>query len=443
MGFNPRKCVFENTPRPALLLGDAGRFTSNRSPVSSKSLRYLHTQRWPMRSRLMLFALGFVMAAVLLTNTAFPQAAINFAQLNGTVQDPSGRVVVNASISLRNLDTNKTYTAASNSTGYYLVPGILPGRYELKVESAGFAPYTRTGMVLTVGQSATVDVNLTVGERKEVVEVTTEAPSIEPSRTEVSQVIATQQIQSLPTSQRLFTDFALLTPGVATSRTSLGTTFTEYEATQISFGGMRSFSNEITVDGADFVNTISGVQRSTPPQDSVQEFRVVNNSFGSEYGRALGGIVNIVTKSGTNDFHGSIYEYFQNSALDARSLLQPAPLPHLLRQNQFGATLGGPIAKNKTFFFVNYEGKRRAESPNYPPDLVNNIQLIDQAKALMGLAPEGCTGRLTACLPNFAGNPANITQSQAFGFLQGFLKTGNDDFGFARLDHQLTTNNRL
>src|SRR5208337_1911763 len=113
-------------------------------------------------------------------------------------------------------------------------------------------------------------------------------------------------------SGRLFTDFALLTPGVATSRTSLGTTITEFEVTQISFGGMRSFSNEIAVDGADFVNTLSGVQRATPPQDSVDEYRVVNNSFGADYGRAMGGIVNIITKSGSNQLHGSVYEYFQN-----------------------------------------------------------------------------------------------------------------------------------
>ena len=108
---------------------------------------------------------------------------------------------------------------------------------------------------------------------------------------------------------------------------------------------------------------------------------MVNNSFGAEYGRALGGIVNIVTKSGTNDFHGSIYEYLQNNATDARSLLQPRPLPHELRQNQFGGTLGGPIRKDKTFFFLNYEGKRRGESPTYPPDLVNNLSTVDQAKA--------------------------------------------------------------
>ena len=120
---------------------------------------------------------------------------------------------------------------------------------------------------------------------------------------------------------------------MATSRTSLGTTFTDFETTQISFGGMRSFSNEITVDGADFVSMHSGVQRVTPPQESVQEFRVVNNSFGSEYGRAVGGIVNIVTKGGTNNLHGSVYDYFQNSATDSRALLQPAPLPYELRQN--------------------------------------------------------------------------------------------------------------
>ena len=207
---------------------------------------------------------------------------------------------------------------------------------------AGFGKYTRTGVELTVGQTATVNVTLKVAAVSETVIVTTEAPVVETTRTEISQVIQAQQIQDLPISGRLFTDFALLTPSVAKSRTALGSTFTEFEVTQISFGGMRSFSNEITVDGADFVNSVSGVQRATPPQDSVQEFRVVNNSFGAEYGRALGGIVNIVTKSGTNDFHGSVYDYLQNSATDARSLLQPAPLPHALRQNQFGGTLGGP-----------------------------------------------------------------------------------------------------
>jgi Carboxypeptidase regulatory-like domain len=381
----------------------------------------------------------------LLFCNAYPMfgQGVESAQLNGTITDPNGGLVAGASIRVRNTATDATYTATSNERGFYAIANVPPGTYELKASGTGFANFTQTGIMLTVGQLATVNVALQVATKGETVVVTGEAPTIEPTRSEISQVVAAQQVDTLPTSSRVFTDFALLTPGVATSRTSLGTTFTEFEVTQISFGGMRSFSNEITVDGADFVNSASGIQRATPPQDSVQEFRVVNNSFGAEYGRAVGGIVNIVTKSGTNDLHGSLYEYFQNSATDARSLLQPAPLPHFLRQNQYGAALGGPIVKNKTFFFLNYEGKRSANSPVYPPDLVNNIQLIDQAKALMGLAPEGCTSALNTCFPNFSGNPANISQPEAFAFLQGFLKTGNDDFGFARLDHQITANNRL
>jgi len=396
-----------------------------------------------MRTRFIGVVLCLLSVVGISAPAALAQAGLGFAQLNGTVLDAGGRAVVKAQVSARDLDNNQTFQSSTNEAGFYVVPNLAPGKYELTISSSGFAKYQQTGLTLTVGQTATVNATLKVASASEVVTVTTEAPLIEPTKTEISQVVETEQIQSLPTSSRVFTDFALLTPGVASSRTSLGTTFTEFEVTQISFAGMRSFSNEITVDGADFVNSASGIQRATPPQESVQEFRVVNNSFGAEYGRAVGGIVNIVTKSGTNNLHGSVYEYFQNSATDARSVLQPAPLPHELRQNIFGAAVGGPIVKNKTFFYINYEGKRGAQSPVYPPDLVNNIQLIDQGKALMGLAPEGCAGTVTGCLPNFGGNPANISQAQAFGFLQGFLKTGNDDFGFARLDHQLTTNNRL
>ncbi len=399
------------------------------------------------------FGLQFFLAiAVLLacTGSAFAQAN---AQLTGTVTDQSGGVVGKATITLRDVGTNVTYSATSNDSGFYAIANLPPGTYELKASYAGFAPYTQTGIVLTVGESATTNIGLQLAREGEKVVVTTEVPLIEPTKTEISQVVGSQQVQSLPTSNRVFTDFALLTPGVTTSRTSLGTVFTEFEVTQISFGGMRSFSNEITVDGADFVNSASGIQRATPPQESVQEFRVVNNSFGADYGRAMGGIVNIVTKSGTNNFHGTAYEYLQNSATDARDLLQPAPLPHELRQNQFGVAAGGPIQTDKTFFYVNYEGKRSANSPDFAPDLVcfsgvlssncnsngGNLTLIDQAKAQMGLAPEGCQKALSVC----GGAVTPLTPAQAFGYINGYLKTGDDDFGFARIDRQLNANNRL
>jgi Carboxypeptidase regulatory-like domain/TonB dependent receptor-like, beta-barrel len=390
------------------------------------------------------FAIALFLAC---TASAFAQAN---AQLSGTVTDQTGGVVGKVAITLRDVATNVTYSATSNDSGFYAIPNLPPGTYELKAGYTGFAPYTQTGIVLTVAESATVNVGLQLASQGQKVVVSTEVPVIEPTKTEISQVVGEQQVASLPTSNRVFTDFALLTPGVATSRTSLGTVFTEFEVTQISFGGMRSFSNEITVDGADFVNSASGIQRATPPQESVQEFRVVNNSFGADYGRAMGGIVNIVTKSGTNNFHGAAYEYLQNGATDARDLLQPAPLPNELRQNQFGIAAGGPIQKDKTFFFVNYEGKRSANSPDFAPDLVcfsgtlssncnsngGNLTLIDLAKQQMGLAPEGCSRSLAVC-------GSNLTPAQAFSYIKGYLKTGNDDFGFARIDRQLNANNRL
>lgn len=393
-----------------------------------------------MRRHLTLLAvLGF--AAIIGTaNSSYAQ--VSSAQLNGTVTDESGGSVAKASVSVREMDTNLTYTTSSSDTGFYVFPKLVPGRYELKVSFTGFSNFTQTGIVLTVGQSATVNVQLKVATKGEQVVVTSEAPVIEPTRTEVSQVIDTKQIDSLPISGRLFTDFALLTPGVATGRTSLQSTITEFEVTRVSFAGMRDLSNEVTVDGADNVNTATGSQRSTPPQEAVSEFRVVNNSFGAEYGRALGGIVNIVTKSGTNDFHGGIYDYLQNNATDARSLLQPAPDAYVLRQNQFGAEAGGPIVKDKTFFFANYEGQRRGESPTYPTTLIGpaallggglttNLDLINEAKAALGLPPEGCMQPLAECtLPGTS-------------YLNAVLKTKDNDYGIIKVDHQFNADNHL
>src|SRR5262252_4432691 len=352
---------------------------------------------------------------MLFANSAFAQAVITVAQLNGTVRDSSGSVVANASVSLRNVDTNRTYMSNSDASGYYIVPNLHPGTYELNVTYTGFQPFMQSNIQLTVGQTATLDVALAVQGVSQLVEVAVETPAIEPTRTELSNVIETKQIQNLPISGRLFTDFALLTPGVTTGRTSVGSTITEFEASRVSFAGMRDLSNQVTVDGADNINTATGSQRATPPQEAVQEFRVVNNSFGAEYGRALGGIVNIITKSGTNNLHGSVYDYFQNNALNARSLLQPAPQPNVLRQNQFGATIGGPIKKEKTFFFANYEGQRRGESPTYPTVLLNNIGLINASKAALGIAAENL----------------NV------------LKTKDTDYFFGRLDHQLSKAHQL
>ena len=370
-----------------------------------------------MRVRVILrVVLAIVIIVFAGTSVLFAQVSGSGAQLNGTVRDASGGVVAKASLEIRDTDTNRTYSATTTDVGFYVLPNLSPGHYELIATAPGFSKTTRTGIVLTVGQVATIDVELKVAATGENIEVASEeVPPVEPTRTEVSQVIDTKQIDSLPISGRLFTDFALLTPGVALGRTSLQSTITETEVTRISFGGMRDLSNLVTVDGADTINTATGSQRGTPSQEAVSEFRVVNNSFGTEQGRAMGGIVNIITKSGTNTLHGSLYGYLENSAMNARSMLQPAPLPNTLRQGQYGGTLGGPIRKDKTFFFANYEGQRRGEIPVQSPELVNNLALINAAKAILGIAPE------------------NV----------GALKTADSDRGLIKIDHRISGANSL
>ena len=358
--------------------------------------------------------LVLVFVSLVLHRAAPAQSSAAEAQLNGSVRDQTGSVIVKAAVALRNVDTNQVYKASSNNTGFYVLTNVPPGNYELTAESQGFAKYLQTGIVLRVAQVATIDVTLKVAGTTQEVTVNTEAPIIEPTRTEVSQVVETQQIQALPIAGRLFTDFALLSPGVTTGRIGLQSTFTDPTTTRISFGGQRDLNNSVTVDGADNINTATGSQRATPPQESVSEFRVVNNGFGAEYGRALGGIVNIVTKSGTNDVHGSVYEYFMNNKLNATAQLTQ-PGFDTFRQNQFGATLGGPVKKDKAFYFVNYEGQRKGQSPQFPGLLIGALPAINAVKATFGIAPENL----------------NV------------LKTADVDNGFMKLDHQLNDRNRL
>jgi hypothetical protein len=345
---------------------------------------------------------------------ALGQASVSFAQLNGTVVDSSGLTIAKAEITLRELATKQSYSATTNDAGFYVVPNLLPGKYELSVDSSGFGKFTQSGVALTVGQTATIDVSLKVAGVGETVSVTAEAPLVEPTRTEISQVIETPEIEALPTATRQFIDFALLTPGVATGRTSLQSTFTEPDVTRISFGGMRDLSNAVTVDGADYIDEGTGSQRATPSQEAVSEFRVVNNSFGAEYGRALGGIVNVVTRSGNNVLHGSLYGYLNNEAADSKSLLTQ-PQFNQYRKGQFGTIIGGPIRKDKTFFFINYEGQRLGESPTYPATLIGDLSTINAAKSALGLPGENL----------------NV------------LKTLNNDNGFVRMDHEFNSNNRL
>src|SRR6267154_33447 len=276
--------------------------------------------------------------ALLLCTAALSQSIT--ALLQGRVADKSGAVLTKATVTATNTETGLSRSTTSDDAGEYKIASLPVGNYKVDVKAGKFQQQSRA-IALSVGEIATLDFSLVPGQVEQQLTVTTEAALIEPTRTSTDTVIDQAQIQNLPVNGRQFIDFALLAPGVTIGDTTSGSTDVIIEpVTKLSFAGQNIHYNFIAIDGADNISTASGVQKTTPSTDAVREFRVINNTYSVEAGRAVGGIVNIITKSGTNDLHGSIYEYFRNDAVDARSELA-APGLNKLRQNQFGFTLGG------------------------------------------------------------------------------------------------------
>jgi hypothetical protein len=324
--------------------------------------------------------------------------AQELATLKVTVTDQTGAVIPGANITLKNTDTGARRADITESHGLSVIPSLPPGNYELTAEVKGFAP-RKMPVVLSVGQIASLAVTLGVEVREQVV-VQDVIQGIDTEKSEVSQVIDTPKISDLPISGRDFIDFVLLTPSVNVGQsTAIGaqSPFTE-TVLKLSFSGVReSHTTFFALDGIDYTTSISGVQRVSPSQDWVQEFRVVDSPYTGDNGRNLGSVVNTITKSGGNAVHGSVYEFFRNNNLDANNKLS-APGFNTLRFNQFGGTLGGPIRKEKNFYFLGYEGQRRAESPIYssfilhcidtPNCFAPNTPSINQVKQVLGLQPE-------------------------------------------------------
>jgi hypothetical protein len=319
--------------------------------------------------------------------------------LNVTVNDQSGGSVAGTNLTLKNTATGAERTALTGEGGLAVIPSVPAGNYNLTATHAGFSART-VAVQLAVGQIASLTVALGVSAKAEVIEVTETAQSVDTEKAEVSQVIDTSKIRDLPISGRDFIDFVLLTPSVSVGRsTAVGaqSPFTE-TVLKLSFAGVReSHTSYYSLDGIDYNTSISGVQRISPSQDWVQEFRVVDSPFTGDNGRNLGSVVNTVTKSGTNDVHGTLYEYFRNNKLAEDNLLS-APGFNTLRFNQFGGTAGGPVRKDKLFLFAGYEGQRRAESPIYSQLILGCTDnpgcfgpgslSINGVKTLLGLQPE-------------------------------------------------------
>ena len=330
-----------------------------------------------MKARRSTIALAALVLTMVVSSASRAQTIT--ATLEGRVSDSSGASVAGANVTAVNSSTGLSRSALTSDGGDYYISLLPVGEYTVTVERQGFRRDSRK-VNLAIGQAATLDFALQAGGVAEQVNVEAAETIAEPTRTEVSSVISQRQIVNLPVNGRQFIDFVLLAPGVTIGDTTSGSTDVIVEpVTKISFAGQNIHFNFVAIDGADNISTASGIQKTTPSQDAVQEFRVVNTVYSAEFGRAVGGIINIITKSGSNEVHGSLYEYFRNDVLDASSILASAGL-NTLHQNQFGGAIGGPIKKDRTFYFANYEGQRRTESPFYNSTVLANIAAINQAK---------------------------------------------------------------
>jgi hypothetical protein len=308
-------------------------------------------------------------------SSAFSQAQASAADLTGTVVDPNGAVVAGATIRARNLGTNIERTTVSGDDGTYRLIGLPPGEYEVTAEAATFKRVVVNPVRLTVGQAAELRIAMEIGAQDAVVNVTGESVElIETTKTNVSNTIDQTRIENLPINTRNATGFALT---ISTVGRDNGRPIGPAPTSGLNIGGQRGRSTLVQVDGADFTDNSINAARSTVSQEAVQEYQVTTNSYLPEFGRATGGIVNVVTKSGTNDLRGNVFGFIRDKSIQAKNAFAPVidgdpdKRPPYTRV-QFGATLGGPILKERTFFFAAFEQLRRQESGFFTGDIIGN-----------------------------------------------------------------------
>src|SRR5215469_305552 len=429
---------------------------------------------------------SLIVCLLMIAGMAKAQGVGASGDIKGTVSDPTGAVIANATVTANDAEKGIKRTAQSDSTGQYLISGVPPATYEVSARASGFDVELHKGVTVNIGQTTIVDFHPKVSSANEQVEVTTEPPVVETERGSEANVVDNQYIQSLPIDQRDYLSYTLLLPGVSDARGSVGTDFHVRQTPQtgLSFYGSNGRGNNVTVDGGQF-NGDSGAVEVNLSQDAVQEFQINRSSYSAELGAASGASINIVSKSGSNDLHGSVYGFFRNDAMDARNpfaftnALSPGqpfslnavsqPAKDALSRQQYGATLGFPIQKDKTFFFASYEGLRDHEQKSVPlltnsnifaPDTLarnhNDQQEIISALAAQGGAPVPClTGQPALPSAVCAGilqniltiNPASsplsaflVNQFESNGGLFPFSTTSNYFSG--RLDHTFSDRNQ-
>ena len=390
-------------------------------------------------------SLGILLAA----GSAFSQAQMSSGNVKGTVTDSTGAVVASAAVVLTNLDTGVERSGTTDTVGDFRFFVLSPGSYELKIALAGFATLTRRPVQVTIGQTVIVDARLEPAALQQEVLVQEELPTIEPEKTQQSDTITEERIDNLPINERNFLNFSLLTPGVTDANGLVTFSLPQTTASGLSFLGQGGRSNSVTIDGVDNNDNAVGAVRSTVNQEAVREFQINRSNYNAEFGRASGGLINIVSKSGTNAWNGGVFAFMRDQSLDARNPFAFGPGgskidPPYSRQ-QAGFTLSGPLKKDQTFFFLSYEGLRQRES-RFVTFLENTsvLQATASQKALIAALAANPSASLQA-LGTTLGNVLT-TSDQTFPDTMKLLRSNsgvfpfrnNDNTASLRLDHSIS-----
>ena len=385
-------------------------------------------------------------SVVLISVAGFAQTN---AELSGVVTDESGAVVPKAQITVTNTDTGADRSVTSDDKGRYVAPQLPPGSYQVSVNAPGFESLIRKGITLTVGQGAVLNLAMKVGAVSEQVTVTADAPLVNTSSSSVSGVVEEKRIEELPLNGRDFTQLALVEAGVVSARNTDSTT-TKGFGTRLVMAGSRADQTTWLLDGTNIKSmanlgtpgSASGVMLGV---DAIREFQVLTSNYSAEFGGTSGGVINLVSKSGTNQYHGSAYEFLRNDNVDARNFFDRDKAE--FKRNQFGASFGGPIRKDKAFFFGNWEGLReRLGLTRVPavPDVNAHNGILPGSATAVPIAPSTKPFLDLWPLPN--GAPILNQNGTPSGFGQDFFpanQTTNENYVVARGDYRMNDKQAL
>src|SRR5215472_8922943 len=388
-----------------------------------------------------------VLALMILIIEAPSAQAQASSSVTGIVSDPTGAPVSSASVSVKNVETGALRKAVTDEIGRYQVLALPVGKYEVKVAQSGFQDVVHSGIELAVGQQASIDFRLQVGTVSSEIRVTGDAPIISATTRDISGLVAEQQIKQLPLNGRSYDLLLPLNPGIVnfTSQKTGGTGISNSSTgNNFAVSGNRPQQNLFLLNGVEYTGAAEnnmqpgGASGMLLGVDGVREFNVQRDSYGAEFGKRPGGQVSIVTQSGSNQWHGALYEFVRNSALDAANYFDAPGGPPPFQRNQFGASAGGPIRKDKTFFFANYEGFRQdlhQTSVAFVPGLAARAAATPSVQPLLNLWPTPAPG-----------TPELDVPGQTFGISQVFsspLQTIREDFGTVRVDQTFSAADSL